>query len=116
MLDFASHMSRNGTWATPSLMTRTHPNTADTFSAVSRDIIKRPIAPLSTGRITCIRIFAGRHDPYFAPKTDIDLWKTIFPEASIRIENGGHMLPFEILAAEWLDSSFAAPAEANPAP
>lgn len=88
----------------------------DTFSAVSRDIIKRPIAPLSTGRITCIRILAGRHDPYFDPKTDIDFWKTIFPEASIRIENGGHMLPFEILATEWLDSSFAAPAEANPAP
>lgn len=94
----------------------THWFDLDTFTAVSRDIIKRPIAPLSAGQANRIRIFAGRYDPYFDPKTDIDLWKTIFPEASIRIEDGGHMLPFEILATEWLNSSFSAPAEVNPAP
>lgn len=88
----------------------------DTFTAVSRDIIKRPIARLSMGQANRIHILAGRHDPYFDPKTDIDLWKTIFPQASIRIADGGHMLCFEILATEWLNSSFSAPAEANPAP
>lgn len=85
----------------------------NTFTAVSRDIIKRPIAPLPAGKINRIRIIAGRHDPYFDARTDIHLWQTIFPEASIRIEDGGHMLPFEVLAAEWMDSTSSAPLEAD---
>lgn len=88
----------------------------DTFTAVSSDIIKRPITPLPVGQITRIRIFAGRYDPYFDPNTDIDLWKTIFPEASIRLEDSGHMLPLETPVAEWLDSPIPAPAEANHEP
>jgi len=88
----------------------------NTFTAVSRDVIKRPIATLSVGQVNRIRIFAGRHDPYFDLKADIELWKTIFPKASIRIEDSGHMLSFEILITEWLSAGLSAPAAANPVP
>lgn len=88
----------------------------DTFAAVSREIIKRPIASLSPGQLNRIHIFAGRYDPYFDPETDIDLWKTLLPEASVRIVDSGHMLPLEIPAAEWLGSSSPAPAEPDPEP
>lgn len=88
----------------------------DTFTAVSREVIKRPLAALSPKQANRIRIFAGRHDPYFGPEADIDLWKKLFPQASIRIVDSGHMLPLEIPAAEWLVSPFQATSEINSAP
>lgn len=75
-----------------------------TFIAVSRDLFdhRRP-KPTRSG-IHHLRILAGRHDPYFDPESDIEHWKRLFPQASIRIVNSGHMIPFEIPAAEWLSS------------
>lgn len=72
-----------------------------TFTAVSREVIQRPIIPLPAGYGEKIRILVGRHDPYFAPDTDNEFWKVLFPEASIRIVDGSHMLPFELPTAEW---------------
>ena len=95
---------------------RTHWFDLDTFSAVSREIIKHPIASLPPGQVKRIRIFAGRYDPYFDPEVDVDLWKTLFPEASVRIDDSGHMLPLEIPVAEWLASPLPAPAESHPEP
>lgn len=74
-----------------------------TFTALSREIIKRPVNPLTADRACKIRIIAGRHDPYFDPETDLNHWKNLFPEASIQIVDSGHMLPFECPATEWLN-------------
>ncbi len=95
---------------------RTHWFDLDTFTAVSREIITRPIASLSPGQVKRIRIFAGRYDPYFDPEADLDLWKMVFPEASVRIDDSGHMLPLEIPVAEWLASPLPAPAEPHTEP
>jgi pimeloyl-ACP methyl ester carboxylesterase len=94
----------------------THWFDLDTFTAVSRELIKRPIASLSLGQVNRINILAGRHDPYFDPKADIGLWKTLFPEASIRIVDSGHMLPLEIPIAEWLTSPVTTPDQHHPEP
>lgn len=72
-----------------------------TFTAVSREVIQRPIIPLPTGYGENIRILVGQHDPYFAPDIDNEFWKVLFPEASIRIVGGSHMLPFERPTTEW---------------
>lgn len=74
----------------------------DTFTAISREVIRRPITALATDHT--VRILAGRHDPYFDPETDIVLWKRIFPQASVRIVDSGHMLPLEIPTVEWIGS------------
>jgi len=74
-----------------------------TFTALSRELIKRPVSPLTADRAYEIRIIAGRHDPYFDPETDPKRWRNILPEASIQIVDCGHMLPFEIPAAKWLN-------------
>ena len=76
-----------------------------TFTAVSRELIKRPVNSLTADHAYKIRIVAGRHDPYFDPETDIKLWKNLFPEASIRIVDSGHMVPFESPAADWLNTA-----------
>lgn len=73
-----------------------------TFTAVSREVIQHEAIPLPVGDVSSVRILAGRHDPYFAPEADFILWKKLFPEATIRIVDSAHMLPFEISATEWL--------------
>lgn len=73
-----------------------------TFTAVSRELIQRPTVPLPAGHSIRVRILAGRHDPYFAPDSDLELWETLLPEASIRIVDSSHMLPFEIPSTEWM--------------
>ncbi len=88
----------------------------DTFTAVSRDVMTRPIVPLPAGQVGRVHIFAGRYDPYFDLQTDLDLWKKIFPEVSIRIEESGHMIPFEIPAAEWLNPIFPPSVKGDPTP
>lgn len=76
-----------------------------TFIAVSRDLLNRRLPePAPTG-INSIRILAGRHDPYFDPENDFEHWKKLLPQASIQIVDSGHMIPFEIHAAEWLNSA-----------
>lgn len=72
-----------------------------TFTAVSRELIQRPVVALPAGQCGNIRILAGRHDPYFAPDTDIKLWKSLLPGVSIRIVDSSHMLPFETPTTEW---------------
>lgn len=84
---------------------RTHWFDLDTFTAISREVIQRPVLPLPTGHGDQIRILVGRHDLYFTPDTDIEFWKTLLPEVSIRIVDCGHMVPFEIPVGEWLSSS-----------
>lgn len=74
-----------------------------TFTALSRELIKRPVSPLTADRACEIRIIAGQHDPYFDPEADLKRWKNLFPEASIQIVDCGHMVPFESPAAEWLN-------------
>lgn len=74
----------------------------DTFTAVSREIIKRPIAPLPACKANRIRIFAGQHDPYFDPNKDIAFWNGLFPGVSIKVVDAGHMIPFELDAVEYL--------------
>lgn len=95
--------------ASTALFQRHHADTAgndwfdlDTFTAISREVIRRPITALATDHV--IRILAGRHDPYFDPETDIELWKRIFPQASVRIVDSGHMVPVEIPTVEWIGS------------
>lgn len=73
-----------------------------TFTAVSREVINRPLIPLPPRKIPCIRILAGQHDPYFDPETDFVLWKKLLPEATILTVDGAHMLPFETSVTEWL--------------
>ena len=73
-----------------------------TFTAVSRELIQRPVLALPADHCAKIRILAGQHDPYFAPNTDIEFWKTLFPEVSIEIVDSSHMLPFETPPSEWL--------------
>lgn len=77
-----------------------------TFTALSREIINRPNSPQSTDHPYKIRIIVGRHDPYFDPEIDPKLWQYIFPEAAIQILDKGHMIPFEVPTADWLNSSF----------
>lgn len=73
-----------------------------TFNAVSRELIQRPAVALPAGQCDKIRILVGRHDPYFAPDTDIEFWKTLLPGVSIRVFDSSHMLPFEIPFTEWV--------------
>lgn len=75
-----------------------------TFTAVSREVIQRPIIPLASGHRLPIRIWLGKYDPYRDPAGDFSAWNMIFPEATIQIEECGHMVPFEIPTARWLGS------------
>lgn len=75
-----------------------------TFTAISRELIQRPVVALPAGQCDKIRILAGQHDPYFAPDTDIEFWKSLLPGVSIRIVDSSHMLPFEIPTTEWANA------------
>lgn len=85
--------------------TRTEWFNLPTFTALSREIIKCLVGPLMPEHEYNIRIVAGRHDPYFDAETDIELWRNVLPEASVKIVDSGHMVPFEIPASEWLNTT-----------
>lgn len=75
-----------------------------TFTAISREVVQRPIIPLTISHRLQIRIWLGRFDPYRNTKDEITAWDAIFPGATIQIADCGHMVPFEIPVARWLGS------------
>lgn len=76
-----------------------------TLIAISRDLFTRQLPERALIGIDRLRILVGRHDVFFDPESDIEHWKRLLPQASIQIVDSGHMVPFEIPAAEWLSSA-----------
>ena len=73
---------------------------AATFQAVLADFLKRkpPAAPMFGGPV---RVLIGRFDPY-ARENDADLWRPMFPQATVQLVEAGHFPHLELPAKDWM--------------
>ena len=71
-----------------------------TYLAVLRDFLeKRPgVPPEFDGSV---QVWIGRCDPYARPD-DADLWRAVFPKASVEFVEAGHFPHLELAADVWM--------------
>jgi pimeloyl-ACP methyl ester carboxylesterase len=74
-----------------------------TFVSVSREECERPTLrqPDFSG---VVRILLGRNDPYCNVQEDEVLWRSLFPQASLSVEDCGHLMMYELAPEAWLPS------------
>jgi pimeloyl-ACP methyl ester carboxylesterase len=75
---------------------------AATFGVVLRDVLTQP-GPSSSQFAGPVRVLIGRYDPYAQPD-DEELWRAVFPRASVEFVEAGHFPHLELPIEVWMPS------------